>query len=121
MLSNPDVNPKNGVAYKKNRISDFKHPGDLNEILIKGNISIKNEQKEAEMLMSVVSNPVKDLFQIIKHTKFQFRETFLGFSKWKTGVDSTGRCIFLHRWDLTDIGIDSDALKWDNTIDEVDM
>ena len=59
MLSNPDVNLKNGVAYKKNRISNFKHPGDLNEILIKGNISIKTEQKEAEMLISVVSNPVK--------------------------------------------------------------
>lgn len=27
--------------------------------MIKGNISIKTEQKEAEILMSVVSNPVK--------------------------------------------------------------
>ena len=39
-------------------ISDFKPRGDLHEILIKGNISIKTEQEEAEILMFVVSDPV---------------------------------------------------------------
>ena len=42
----------------KSEISDFKPPGDLNDILIKDNTSIRTEQEEKNELMSTASDSV---------------------------------------------------------------